>query len=497
MNKSIKKIVIAGGGTAGWMAAAAFSKKFGQVLDITLVESEDIGTIGVGESTIPPLRSFHQLLGIDEQEFMSATSATFKMGVQFEGWGNVGDSYIHSFGLTGQETWMAGFQNLWLRGRELGVATDFGDYCFELVAAKQNKFAIIPNGNIQYSYHLDATRYAQFLRKFCEKNQGLTRVEGKIIEVAQDSDTGFIESLKLESGEVVEGDLFIDCTGFRGLLIEKTLKTGYESWGHWLSCDAAAVVQTASTGPAIPYTRAIAHDAGWRWKIPLQKRVGNGLVYCSQNLSDDEAINRLTDAIDGDLLTDPRIIKYQTGRRLKAWNKNCIALGLSGGFIEPLESTGLHLFMAGIIRLMQLFPYGGVSPAIVNEFNSQSRREVENIRDFIILHYYVISRDDSPFWRSCRNMDIPASLLEKINLFKETARIFKEDGDPFRVESWAQVMIGQGITPERYHQLSRDMSDREVTDYLAAIKARIAKNLTVLPQHQEFIDHYCKDDSVM
>ena len=290
--REVKRVVIAGGGTAGWLAAAALSHQLGKVLDITLIESDEIGTIGVGEATIPPIRVFHKLLQIDEQEFMRATAATFKLGISFENWGLKGDHYIHSFGRNGKPTWMCEFHNFWLRSLELGVQSELGDYCFELQAAKAGKFGISQQIDVNFAYHFDASQYAKFLRRFAE-GFGIKRVEGKIKEVRQNATTGFIESLVLHSGVTIEGDLFIDCTGFRGLIIEQTLKTGYEDWSHWLPCDSAAAVQTELTGAAPPYTRSIAHDSGWRWCIPLQHRVGNGLVFSSKFLADEAAKEEL------------------------------------------------------------------------------------------------------------------------------------------------------------------------------------------------------------
>lgn len=487
----VKKVVIAGGGTAGWIAAVALSKQLGDLLEITLVESEEIGTVGVGEAAIPTMRTFHRLLHINEQEFMRATNATFKLGISFENWGRDGESYIHSFGKTGKETWLGEFHHFWLRAREAGFGEGFGDYCFEHQAAKYGKFATSEKSEINYSYHLDASLYARFLRKLSEQ-QGVKRVEGKISEVVQNLDNGFIQALKLESGELLEGDLFIDCTGFRGLLIEQTLHTGYEDWSHWLACDSAVAVQTEATGPAVPYTRSIAHDAGWRWRIPLQNRVGNGLVYCSRLLSDADARQRLLDSVEGKPITEPRLIKYRTGRRRKAWNKNCVALGLASGFIEPLESTSIHLIMIGMTRLMQLFPFDGVNDSLIEQFNSQTKVELEKIRDFIILHYHVTERDDSPFWRYCKNMDIPDSLAHRIRLFKDNAQAYQADSELFRVDSWTQVMLGQGLIPEHYHHVARKMSDQELSAFLKQFRASILQSVEKLPTHSEFIERYCK-----
>ncbi|WP_188150877.1 tryptophan halogenase family protein [Teredinibacter waterburyi] len=490
--QQIKKVVIAGGGTAGWLAGAALSKKLAGVVDVVLVESDEIGTVGVGEATIPPMRVFHQLLGIDEQEFMRATSATFKLGIEFENWGKLGESYIHSFGNTGKGAWMCQFVHFWLRAKELGYSGEFGDYCYELQAAKANKFGLSANmPPISYAYHLDATAYAKYLRAFSEKN-GLQRVEGKIQSVQQNDSTGFIESIILASGECIEGDLFIDCTGFRGVLIEQTLNTGYEDWSHWLPCDSAAAVQTESSGEPIPYTKSIARESGWQWRIPLQHRTGNGLVYCSHYLTDVDAINQLQQNLDGKALTDPRTIKFRTGRRRKIWNKNCVALGLSSGFLEPLESTSIYLFMIGISRLMQSFPFSGIYPSVIDEFNNTAIDELEKIRDFIILHYKVTDRDDTPFWRYCKNMDIPDSLAQRIELFKEYGHIFQLDGELFRIDSWTQVMLGQGIVPKQYHHVTQTMTDRELQSFLAAIKNGINQAVEKLPAHHDFIKSYCK-----
>lgn len=490
-NKSIKNVVIAGGGTAGWMAAAAFSKLLGKSVHVTLVESDEIATIGVGEATIPPIRTFHKLLGINEQEFMKATHATFKLGIGFENWGKINDKYIHSFGVTGKECWAGEFHHFWLRGLDKGIPSDFGEYCFELQAAKANKFGLTKELPINYAYHLDATVYAKYLRQFSEK-LGVTRIEGKIETVDKNPINGYITTLNLDSGKRIDGDFFIDCTGFRGLLIEQALHTGYEDWSHWLPCDSAVAVQTESTTGAIPFTRSIAHDSGWQWRIPLQHRIGNGLVYCSRYISDADATNTLLNNIEGERITEPRVIKFKTGKRRKGWNKNCVALGLSSGFIEPLESTSIHLIMSGVIRLLRLFPFNGICDSAINEYNSKLNSELEAIRDFIILHYHVTQRTDSMFWEHCKNMEIPPSLAHKLQLFKETGRVFLDDGDIFRVDSWTQVMLGQGIMPEQYHQIGSIMSDTELNQFLTGIKQSIDNAVNHLPNHQQFIEQYCK-----
>ena len=491
MDNRIRKVVIAGGGTAGWMAAAAISKILGKVLDITLIESDEIGTVGVGEATIPPLVTFHRLLDIKEEDFMAATQGTFKLGISFEGWRNVGENYIHSFGVTGHDHWTAGFQHFWLKDRERGSKEEFGNYCLELKAAREGKFAHLPKGGMNYAYHIDATLYAKFLRKFSE-GFGVKRVEGKIVQVSTRTEDGFIESLTLDSGKVIEGDLFIDCTGFRGLLIEQTLHTGYKDWSHWLPCDSAVAVQTESIIEAIPYTRSIAHESGWQWRIPLQHRVGNGMVYCSRYINDDDVRETLLKNISGGRLTEPRLIKFRPGQRLKNWNRNVVALGLASGFVEPLESTSIHLIQRGILRLMQLFPKLGIRQPDIDEYNNQSRLEIANIRDFIILHYKVTNRQDSPFWRHCRSMPVPDSLTHRIDLFRETARVFKIPNELFGENSWIQVMLGQGMIPEQYHPVVNVMSDEELTRFMQGIKSNVDNTVAKLPKHRAYVERYCK-----
>ncbi len=485
-----RKIVVAGGGTAGWIAATALARQLGSMLDITLVESEEIGTVGVGEATIPTARTFHNIIGIDERAFMRATQATFKLGIEFNNWARIGDHYIHSFGTMGQSTWMGDFQHFWLQAREEGYAGDIGDYCLELQAAKANAFTADPKVGLNYAYHLDASLYAKFLRRIGETD-GVRRVEGKIARVEQDGESGDITALVMESGDRVEGDLFIDCTGFRGLLIEQTLHAGYDDWSDWLPTNSAVAVQTQSVGDPVPYTQATAHDAGWRWRIPLQHRVGNGLVYCSDYLPDDAARERLLSNVEGETLTEPRVIRYVTGRRRRVWSHNCVALGLASGFVEPLESTSIHLIMVGITRLMQLFPFAGITSAIVDRYNDMADLELERVRDFIILHYKMTERDDSAFWTRCRDMAIPDSLAHRIELFREGALAYQGADDLFRVDSWVQVLLGQRASPRGYHPIGRLMRPGQLQAALNENRQRIVASVATMPTHQHFISQYC------
>ena len=485
------KVVIAGGGTAGWLAACGLSTRLGGLLDITLVESDAIGTIGVGEATIPPMRNFHSIMNIDEQAFMRATQATFKLGIVFENWGNIGDSYIHSFGEIGQRSWMAEFHEFWLEARSQGFGGSLEDYCLELKAAKAGKFATnLDKTRLNYAFHLDATRYAKFLRQLSEA-KGVRRVEGKISEVRQHSETGDIQALLLEDGQILEGDLFIDCTGFRALLIGDALKVGFEDWSQWLVSDSAIAVQTQATEPPPPYTRSIAHASGWQWRIPLQSRVGNGIVYSSRFMSDDEAKHTLTSNLTGEMLTEPRLLKFATGRRLKSWHKNCISLGLSSGFLEPLESTSIHMVMTGIFRLIRLFPFGEDRDSLARRFNDEARVEMESVRDFIILHYKATNRTDSDFWNACRTMDIPDSLAHRIEIFKNNGYVWSDDTNLFRIASWVQVMMGQGLEPLDYHSAGKLMSTEALQQSLSEIRNSIDKTVQQLPTHQQFIESYC------
>jgi tryptophan halogenase len=486
----VRKVVITGGGTAGWVTAAALSRQFGELLDISLVESEEIGTVGVGEATFPTILAFHRLLELDEREFMRAAKATFKLGISFENWGGLGDRYIHAFGTIGRSTWMGDFQHFWLAAQEQGFGGDLGDYCFERKAAEAGKFAMSDAVKINYAYHFDAGLYAAHLRRMSEA-RGVRRIEGKISRVEQHAQSGYVTALVLESGQTVPGDLFVDCTGFRALLIEQTLKAGYDDYSPWLRTDSALAVQTPSSDEIPPFTRAIARQAGWQWKIPLQHRMGNGLVFCSQYQSADEARQVLVSNLDREPLFEPRLLRFKAGRRMKAWDKNVVAMGLAGGFIEPLESTSIHLIQIGVTRLMQLFPFSGITPALINRYNEQSRVEYERVRDFIILHYKLTEREDTPFWRDCRHMEVPDSLAERIELFRESGLAYQATDEMFRVESWMQVMLGQRLRPRGYHHMGRMLGPERLRNALDTLRNSIAGAVARMPTHREFLKSYC------
>lgn len=486
----LRRIVIAGGGTAGWMAAAAIARTLGPAVQLTLVESAEIGTIGVGESTIPPLVVFNRLLNINEATFMRETQATFKLGIQFDNWRLPGEGYFHSFGLTGTDHWAAGFQHFWLEGQQRGMAGDYDRYCLELKAAQQSKFAHLPDDRMHYAYQLDSGLYARFLRTMAESD-GTRRVEGRITNVELDHDSGNIAALELADGTRIEGDLFLDCTGFRALLIEGALHAGFEDWSHYLPCDSAIAAQTRSVRPAVPYTRATAHDAGWQWRIPLQHRTGNGIVYSSNYLSKDAALERFLGAIEGERLTEPNVLRFTTGARRKQWHRNCIAIGLSGGFMEPLESTSIHIIQRGILRFLRMLPLHEISDRDVAEFNDQQMIDMIQIRDFLILHYKATDRRDSAFWRYCASMEIPDSLKQKIELFRETGRVFRKNEELFAENSWVQVMLGQGIVPRSWHPIATNLQDDEMTELFDRIGGTIDRTVASLPSHADYVSSYC------
>ena len=489
--RKVDRVVIAGGGTAGWMAAAALSRLVGRKISVTLVESEEIGTVGVGEATIPTILTINRLLQIPEPDFIKLTSGTFKLGIRFENWRTDGEHYFHSFGDTGQGSWAAGFHHFWLRAKELGLADPYGEYCPELKAAEAERFAITSENKLNYAYHLDASKYGKYLRALAE-SAGATRIEGKIAKVELCPHDGFIEALQLEDGVRVEGDLFIDCTGFRALLSEGALKTGFDDWSHWLPANRAWAVQSELSEHPKPYTRAIAHKVGWQWRIPLQHRAGNGLVYCSEFMSDDAARDSLLNNVAEKPLTDPRPIRFTTGQRKQYWNKNCVAIGLSSGFIEPLESTSIHFIQNGIMWLLMMFPDFNIEESTVREYNTKMRSEAEHIRDFIVLHYTLNERHGDPFWDHCRHMELPESLKHRIELFERSARIFKPQDDVFAENSWVQVMMGQGIVPQHYHNIAQSLSNQQMEAFLTGIQRKVADTVDKLPAHGAFVETLIK-----
>jgi tryptophan halogenase len=494
--QGVGKLVIVGGGTAGWMVAALFSKMFGQTLRITLIESEEIGTVGVGEATIPPIQIFNEALKFDENEFIRRTQGTIKLGIEFQNWGRVGDRYMHAFGSIGHPHGLSPFVHYFLRAKAKGNCDRLGDYSLNERAAYAGKFDRLPRiegsplAGLNYAYHFDASLYARFLRGIAE-GQGVVRREGKIVDVRLRGSDGFVEAVVLADGGTEEGDFFVDCSGFRGLLIGDALKVPYLDWSQWLPCDRAVAVQSERTGDLRPYTQSIAHEAGWQWRIPLQHRTGNGHVYSSRHVSDDEATATLLANLEGRPITDPRVIRFTTGRRERFWEKNVVAIGLSSGFLEPLESTSIHLVQSAAVKLAMLFPDASIDPAYPEEYNRQVITEYEGIRDFIILHYHANQRADSELWRDCREMAVPESLTRRINLFSETGRIFREHNELFHEVGWMQVMMGQNILPVRYDHMADAMPEADLDEFLANLKIIMGSVVDRLPTHAEFLARNC------
>jgi tryptophan halogenase len=495
---AIRSVVIVGGGTAGWMSAAVLSKLFRDRLSIRLVESDDIGTIGVGEATIPAIKLYNRILELDENDFVARTQGTFKLGIEFVDWSRVGERYMHGFGRIGQDLGWLRTHQYWLKARALGRARPFAGYSINTSAAYRNRFSparpelkASPLKDVAYAYHFDASLYARYLRGLAE-GYGAVRTEGRIVSTELNGETGFVEAVVLASGERVEGELFIDCSGLAGLLIEKALHTGFEDWTHYLPCDRAWAVPCASVEPLTPYTRSTARGFGWQWRIPLQHRIGNGMVYSSAFVSDDEAAGVLMANLDGEPLADPRPVRFTTGKRRKLWNRNVVAVGLSGGFLEPLESTSIHLIQSAILRLVAFFPDRSFRQADQDEFNAQAQFEYERIRDFILAHYWLGERTDTPFWRHCRDLPIPDTLQRKLDVFASAGRVFKDGEELFDVESWIQVLIGQGLIPAAWDPGVDLVSEEEMLGYLRNIEEVIAKCVDVMPDHAAYIARTCK-----
>lgn len=485
------EIVVAGGGTAGWMAGAVLARFLGDHAKITLVESDEIGTVGVGEATIPQIHNLLIGLGIDLTEFMGASQATFKLGIEFEGWLRDGHSYIHSFGTTGRGAGLIPFRQLWLRGKSLGVAGDFGDYSPNVAAARAGHFALNGQGGAQsdlaYAFHFDASLVAKLLRAYAEE-RGVRRVEGKISSVERDAETGDIAALVLGDERRVAGSLFIDCTGFASLLLGKTLGVPFEDWSHWLPCNTALAVQSESSAPPRPYTQSIARPAGWQWRIPLQQRTGNGHVFCSDFMGEDEATKLLLANLEGAPITDPRAIHFTTGHRRDFWSHNCIALGLAAGFMEPLESTSIHLVQSGLSRLLNLLPNNLADAATARAlYNRMSCSEWERIRDFLVLHYVANERVGEPFWDHCRAIELPDTLAEKIALFSESGLFIREEDELFLDDSWGQVMLGQGVMPRSWSPLADNVPGADIGPFLASVAKSAQVRAETMPTHGEFL----------
>lgn len=493
----IGTVVIVGGGTAGWMTAAALAWGFRGRMAVRLIESEQIGTVGVGEATIPHIRGFNERLGLDERDFVARTRATFKLGIEFRGWGRPGDSYIHPFGAYGSAIGGIAFHHLWLRHRLAGDPTPIGDYSLPIVAASLNRFSPPVSdrrsllSTFSYAYQFDAGLYAAYLREYAER-RGVVRTEGKIVHVEASPEGDAVRAVKLADGQVIRGDLFIDCSGFRGLLIEQTLGAGYEDWSHWLPCDSAVAIPCETAGPWTPYTRATADAYGWRWRIPLQHRVGNGYVFCSRFLQADAATDVLLRNLEGRPVGEPRVLRFVTGKRRRQWIGNCVAIGLASGFLEPLESTSIHLIQLAITHLLELFPDGRWDPLDAAEFNRVMDIEYARVRDFLILHYHATERADTAFWDHCRTMPVPDSLAYSLELFRERGALAAYREGCFLEPSWIAVYLGQRIVPRRPDPLADAIPTEHLTAHLQALRRGVQEAARSMPDHRAFIERYCR-----
>ncbi|HEY5810785.1 MAG TPA: tryptophan halogenase family protein [Povalibacter sp.] len=491
-------IVIVGGGTAGWMAAAALASALKpEHRSVHLIESTEIGIVGVGEATLPHIRFFNNRIGINERDLMAKTQATFKLGIEFVDWARVGDSYIHPFGAYGSRIAGVPFHQYWIRQALRGDTTPLEGYSLPIIAARHGKFALPSDdpssilSTFGYAFQFDASLYAAYLRTFSEQ-RGVQRREGKIVDVKLRGEDGWIESLRLEDGSIVEGDLFIDCSGFRGLLIEQALKTGYDEWTRWLPCDRAVAVPSENVGPLTPYTRATAREAGWQWRIPLQHRTGNGYVYASNFISDHAAAEKLLSRLDGKALANPRFLRFVAGRRRKTWNRNCVAIGLAGGFLEPLESTSIYLIQIAVTTLIDyLADKEPFDPRVVDAYNRWMEMEYDRVRDFLILHYHATERNDAPIWDYCRNMDVPDSLVHKMELFRHRGRVVSYKDGLFLEPSWLAVYLGQRVMPTGYDPLADAVPEPDMEQRLRAIREQVAAGVARMPRHEEFLSTYC------
>ncbi|HEX8645236.1 MAG TPA: tryptophan halogenase family protein [Allosphingosinicella sp.] len=488
------RVVVLGGGTAGWMTAAALVRQLPHACTLRLVESAEIGIVGVGEATLPHLRAFVETLGLDETDFMRATHATFKLGIDFHDFGAIGTNYLHPFGSFGVEQNGVPFHHYWRRLRESRPEDDLFDYSVCNVMAAEKRF-VPPSADTNsllstysYAYQFDATLFAPYLRDY-SLARGAVRTEGRVVDVELDPESGDVRALAMESGDRIEGDLFVDCSGFVSLLLGRTLGAEWEDWSHWLPCDRAVAMPCASPpGPIEPYTRATAMKAGWRWRIPLQHRVGNGYVYSSSHISDAEAADALVAAVEGEPMADPRLLRFKAGRRKASWIRNVVAIGLASGFLEPLESTSIYLAQGAITQLVELFPTGGgIEEADRREFNRMVDLEYDRIRDFLILHYHATTRDDSDFWNHVRTMEVPDSLGEKIELWRRAGRVARYTQGLFLEPSWVAVYVGQGIVPEGWDPRADVPGEAGLARALDTLKSRIAGAVRPMPDHGAFI----------
>jgi len=497
----IKSIAIVGGGTAGWMAAAALIERFApqRHTQITLVESPEIGTVGVGEATVPHIREFLKRLKINEIDFIKRTSATFKLAIGFDGWAGEGTQFFHPFSEHGVPILGTAFQQYWVKLRQMGKAEPIDRYALSSELARVGKFAVSKAGEdsgmlfFNHAFHFDASLVARYLKSWAVTH-GVKHVEGTIRDVRLNGASGHVESVELGDGRRIEGELFIDCSGFQGLLIEKALHTGYEDWTCWLPCDRAAAMPCESRLAPNSYTRSTADTAGWQWRIPLQHRAGNGYVFCSRYISEDAAMARLRVSVEGPALADARILRFTTGIRSKIWNRNVFCLGLASGFLEPLESTSIYLVQKAIASLLASFPQSVPNLALQEEVNRRNREHCDHIRDFLILHYKLNRREGQPFWDECRNMAIPDSLAETIDLFRATGRVRVEATDFFRTSSWLAMFAGFGLLPEYYHPTVDDVPEDDLVRELENMRAGIVAAVQGAPTHQAFIDSNCAMD---
>ena len=486
------RIVIVGGGTAGWMSAAALARFAPPGYSITVIESDAIGTVGVGEATIPPIRRFNDALEIDEAEFLRATKGSFKLAIQFDGWNRPGESYFHNFGEVGQQLGLLPFRHYWARGRALGLAKPMAHYSANEVAARTGRMSTSAKGpgipEVPYAYHFDAGLYAAFLRKYAEA-RGVVRVEG-LLSGAKRGPDGDVAAVMTDDGREFGGDFFIDCSGFRGLLIEQELHTGYEDWSHWLPCDRAVAVPSAPSGNFTPYTRSIARRAGWQWRIPLQHRIGNGHVFCSAFMSEDEATSILLGNLDGEPLAEPRVLQFATGRRKQFWNRNVLAVGLASGFMEPLESTSIHLIQSAVTRLLTVLPGQKIEPKVVEGFNRRAIEEFEGIRDFLVLHYWANARVE-PFWDRMRGIELPDTLAARIAEFEAACLVQPRLDELFTESSWLQVMVGQGLEPRSWNPIANRYSEDELAGFLGAVEKAAIETVRPMPLHMDFLAALC------